>query len=358
MQTKLFISSLLLLLFFTGCLNDKGILPSHFFEQTSCADTDTVGVWQYVGLDGEDIISIAIHPDKPHEIFAGSFKDFSAGETGKLYLSTDCGKTWRIILEGENFKITTYDPHNPDIIYTSPAALVKSINGGLYWSNISKGITLNWETFISTFQIDPFNSNTLYAGTSGFYGGDLYRSKDAGKNWTIISEKYIGESISCISIDPTNSSILYAANDVAVSLFKSTDFGNTWDTTGLANVGYIIYELLINPYDSQHLIAASSGLYQSKDGGDTWSSFNEGLPGTFLSTNLCFDTVSKDFYCNVTNNDSSAIFKRNIDDFKWKKIGMDTLNISSYYSELLISPDNRYLYYGTQKKGLYRMKLR
>lgn len=358
MQTKLFISSLLLLLFFTGCLNDKGILPSHFFEQTPCADNDTVGVWQYVGLDGEDVRSIAIHPHKPHIIYVGSSKNFSAGTTGKLYLSSDCGNSWRVILEGDFFKRTLFDPLNPNIIYTTPHELIKSTDGGKSWINISDEINLDWETSVGSILIDPINNNIIYAGTGGFFGGQLYKSTDAGENWVILSKKdTLSESIISLGINAQDNKVLYAGTDWSGRVYKTVNGGKNWTITGLGETNNLIHDIFVHPQNPNNVIVGWIGFSQSLDSGNSWSTFSEGLPESAYGNKICMDPISLDYYCVISAKDSAGVYKRAPNTSYWYKIGIEGIDSFSK-ADMIISPDNKYLYCGTKYNGLFKIKLR
>lgn len=105
--------------------------------------------WEFLGLENETIISIATHPNDERIIYAGSSYDFSAGHMGKLFKSTNSGKTWDTLIIGQplfNFRDIVIDPIHPETMYTIPLPVLKSTNGGKTWFDISNGIRIDWET--------------------------------------------------------------------------------------------------------------------------------------------------------------------------------------------------------------------
>ena len=111
---------------------------------------------------------------------------------------------------------------------------------------------------IGSLAIDPTNANVVYAGTGEPNGsGDseagigLYKSTDGGSTFSLVAGSVAvskSTSIGAIAIDPTNSSHLYIGTDVARHGSSSANGGRR------------------TPPD-----AAPYALYESKDGGATWS---------------------------------------------------------------------------------------
>ena len=133
---------------------------------------------------------------------------------------------------------------------------------------------------VNCVRFDPSNPNTIYCGAPS---GGLWKSVNFGQSWQLLNTDNLGQiGISDIAINPNNSNTIYiATGDIAnsatysIGVLKSTDGGNTWDTTGLTwtvSQGLLIARLLMNPNDSNTLLAATNaGVYKTSDGGNTWS---------------------------------------------------------------------------------------
>ena len=157
---------------------------------------------------------------------------------------------------------------------------------GLAKSNIS-----NWESLgpyttnvksgqgrVNTFIIDPNDANTFYVGAPA---GGIWKSTDAGVNWTPLSDHLPQIGVSGIAIDPNNSNIIYistgdddARDTYSIGVMKSIDGGVTWNTTGLTLGSAFVTsnEIYIHPNNSNILwIATSQGFYKTTDAGVNWS---------------------------------------------------------------------------------------
>jgi len=135
---------------------------------------------------------------------------------------------------------------------------------------------------INNVTFNPNNDNILWVGSPS---GGLWKSIDGGQNWTSNTDLLPNLGVSDIAIDPTNTDIMYiitgdrdADDTYAYGLMKSTDGGESWNTTGLSfniNSAYRGNRILINPNNTNILIVSTrkSGYgetFRSTDGGQNW----------------------------------------------------------------------------------------
>ena len=181
-----------------------------------------------------------------------------------------------------------------------------AVSGGGVWHSADGGTT--WSTVWPDAQTQTMGalaqdgSGTLWAGTGEanppgggltYFGDGIYKSTDDGAHWTNMGLRE-SASIGRIAIDPSNANRVFAAASGHVArsagqrgLYRTSDGGQSWQlvlapinaTTGAIDVA-------INPANPQIVYAAmwdhkrnngarvyggvGSGLFRSKDGGDTW----------------------------------------------------------------------------------------
>lgn len=158
----------------------------------------------------------------------------------------------------------------------------------------------------NTMIVDPNNPNTYYLGAPA---GGIWKSIDAGVNWTPLSDFLSQIGVSAIAIDPTDSNVIYigtgdddASDSYSIGLMKSTDGGQTWNSTGLTFFGTTanISEVYLDPRDNNKVFVSSNqGFYRSTNAGASFTrtqtgnvkdiKFKPGSPDTiYLSTNNTF----------------------------------------------------------------------
>lgn len=130
---------------------------------------------------------------------------------------------------------------------------------------------------VNTVAVDPSNPTTYYVGAPA---GGIWKSTDAGINWTPLTDYLPQIGVSGIAIHPTDSNTIYiatgdddAGDSSAVGVWKSTDGGATWNNTGsLTGNPNSMNEIYIHPSDHNTvLVATSTGVHKTTNGGTTWT---------------------------------------------------------------------------------------
>ena len=196
------------------------------------------------GLTAWDINELAVEPSAPGRVYAGTRGD-------GVWRSDDFGETW-----------------------------IKP-NRGKPGPGKVKCVT-----------IDPHDSNTIWAGTEPI---GLWVSRDACESWSALDSVWdvpevaevdypvaaVEPHVRDIVIDPKDPDTIYLALQVG-HMLKSTDGGTTWTLLN-KNVDADAHTIVSRPDDPQHLYLATGGhsargvgapgraLYQSEDGGESWS---------------------------------------------------------------------------------------
>lgn len=167
-------------------------------------------------------------------------------------------------------------PTKANILYIATNDYIyKTRDGGAHWQNMSAGMT---HSRVIALAIDPLFSANILAGTKG---DGVYKSYDGGQRWvsrqTGMQEVTITSVVHQLVFAPGSSSHVFAATSLGV--FESNDGGETWAKRmeGMKEVLMVI-SLAIDPQQPQTLYAGTSGgVYKSVDGAQTWGKVNTGL---------------------------------------------------------------------------------
>lgn len=197
-------------------------------------------------------------------------------------------------------------PGDPSVYYAATASggVWKSNNGGFDWKPVFDGQPVS---SIGSMAVAPSNPNVIYVGSGEANirgnvaaGNGIYRSTDAGKTWSHVW-KQEGQ-IGTIVVHPRNADIAWAAvlghafgPNPERGVYRTRDGGRTWEqvlkkdeNTGASDVALDasnpnivfagLWQARRSPWDLQSG-GPGSGLYMSRDGGDTWARLSgKGLP--------------------------------------------------------------------------------
>lgn len=291
--------------------------------KTDQADWELVGPYNVGGR----VTDVEMHSTDTETIYI-------AGASGGIYKSPDKGKTWEQIFE------------NP---YTQS---------------------------IGDLHIAETDKNTIYVGTGEPNGGQgsitydgygVFKSIDAGANWSHVGLENAG-GIGRLEIDPTNADRVFVAamgnlfsTNSQRGVYRTTDGGQSWENVLYLNDSTGAIDLCINRNNPNIVYAAmwervrgpyhrtyggeSSGLYRSKDGGDTWEQLTNGLP-TGKQGRIAID-ISRShpdiLYCSYSewNGPFGEFYKSTNGGDSWTDMNAD-LNGSSYswwFSKIQVHPN-------------------
>jgi photosystem II stability/assembly factor-like uncharacterized protein len=172
------------------------------------------------------------------------------------------------------------DSQNTSTIYaggvdeTGASIIIKSTDSGATWTDSSNGLPVN--SSVSDIVIHPQQSEILYAST----GAGIYKSTDGAQNWVSHNSGLPPFGILAIAIDPSQPSILYVAAGEQ-KIFKSTNGGEVWNpsSNGITESNIYISCLAIDPSNTSTIYASGfNGFYKSVDQGLSWTAANAGLP--------------------------------------------------------------------------------
>lgn len=175
----------------------------------------------------------------------------------------------------------------PDRMYLLPYrhGVMRSDDRGASWDALSPGLPRNlvYEA-VAASSTDP----TLVL-VAPQIGEDLQRSTDAGDTWSPVHLVTGLGTVEDISFDPFDGSrVLASVQGGGAGLYVSTDAGLTWAPSGAGLTGDIGHVAWHPGQPGTVLIATSTDVFRSTDGGMTWT--GAGLAGgTRGSVSYCRD---------------------------------------------------------------------
>jgi photosystem II stability/assembly factor-like uncharacterized protein len=269
--------------------------------------------------------AMAFDPTNPDIVYAGTGESFAGLAGIGMFKSTDGGLTWTFLsstttdtsqnpdgLDWGAVNRIAVNPANPKIVLAatsnanalSRGAVFRSTNGGTTWTRIAlAGSTVPSVASppaVYDIKFDPNDPTRALAGTGN---GQMYYSTDSGASWAptaALITQAVGRGTSAraeiafsksapgnvyISLDNNANSDSSSARG---QIWKSVDGGVTWTLKGepqhLNTQGDYDNTIWVSPVDDSHVVTGGLDLYQSTDGGatftriSTWQSAGAGLP--------------------------------------------------------------------------------
>jgi photosystem II stability/assembly factor-like uncharacterized protein len=240
--------------------------------------------WQDAGANGVTARGprgIAFDPVDSRYVYVGGFTGMG------FFRSEDNGRTWERRLFGSAAMYTT----GVAVDASDRSVYVASLSGDGVWKSrdlgnsfvrVDRAAGAPSGTYLGLsgrgIAVDPQRPGVVYVAASRGSSAGVWRSLDAGATWQRVSTS---PTLS-VTIDPTNSQVVYAATPVPTVL-KSTDGGTTFASmsaglpTGFqtSRTGSV----QINPFKPWELWVGleGAGVYRSLDGAASWIPANVGL---------------------------------------------------------------------------------
>jgi photosystem II stability/assembly factor-like uncharacterized protein len=264
-------------------------------------------------------------------------------------------------------------PGDPFTYYAATASggVWKSSDGGLSWKPVFDEQPI---ASIGSIAVAPSDPNVIYVGSGEANprgnvapGNGVYKSIDAGKTWQHVwkQEGQIGTMI----VHPTNPDIAYAAvlghafgANPERGVYRTTDGGKTWQRVLFKDADTGASDVCFDPSNPRLLFAGlwqmrrqpwemtsggpGSGLYFSRDGGDTWKRIKEkdtGLPeGIYGKIGVAVAPSDPRRVYALIENEKGGLFRSDDGGEKWELVngGHNLRQRAWYYSTLTVDPSN------------------
>ncbi len=257
---------------------------------------------------------IAVRPDDPNIIFAGSYLGYLTRYDHRTGQARDIEVNPEDVLGGgakdSRYRFqwtfpTLLSPHDPNVLYVTGNHAFRSTDEGSTWQEISPDLTRNDPTkfessggpvtkdntgaeyycTIFAFAESPVEKGVLWAGTDD---GLVHVSRDDGKSWQNVTPPGLPEwsLVSIIEASPHDAATAYLAanryklDDFAPYLFKTNDYGSSWTriTSGLPE--NVFARAIREDPTLRGLLytGTETGVHVSFDDGGSWQPLKGNLP--------------------------------------------------------------------------------
>ncbi len=272
---------------------------------------------------------------------------------------------------GMSGRFTGIAVDNKGHIYAGAASggVWKSEDGGLAWKPIFDSMPVQ---SIGAIAVHANNDDIVWVGTgegnprnSHNSGAGIYRSLDAGKTWQLMGLEQT-KNIHRIVLDPADENkITVGVLGVAWGktaergIYQSTDGGKTWTQKLSVNENTGCAELVMDPNNHNKMIAAmwefnrkpyhftsggvGSGMYMTVDGGKTWQKIEKGLPTVNIGRmGLAIAASNSQRVYALVESNEIALYRSDDGGYSWIKTSNNTLvgNRPFYYAEIYVDPSN------------------
>ncbi len=284
----------------TLCGSSRGVAGTHFSD--------------FYDVGGGESGYIAVRPDKPNIVFAGSYgglltrRDLNSGLTQDV-------NPWPLNPMGHSAVDSKYrmqwtfpivfSPHDPKTMYVGSSVVFKSTDEGASFAPISPDLTRNdpktlgpsggpitkdqtsVEYYGTVFTIaeSPLEKGVIWTGSDD---GVVQITRNGGQSWEKITPPDLPEwaRISIIDASPHAKGTAYVAanrfqlNDFAPYLYKTSDYGKTWTkiVKGITP-GEFARVIREDPVRQGLLVAGTErGVWVSFDDGANWQRLQRNLP--------------------------------------------------------------------------------
>ena len=274
--------------------------------------TATGGVWKstnhgttwtavFTDQSTASIGDVTLAPSNPNVVWVGTGEPQNRQSSpwgDGVFKSMDGGRTWASqgLRETRHISRIQVHPRNPDIAYVAAVGnlwrsspergVYKTTDGGTIWDLV---LFVDDETGAIDLIMDPDDPNTLFAAMYqrqrtawGFNGGGpgsgIHRTLDGGATWERLEDGLPEGDLGRIGLDvyKRDGNLVFAtvqARRGQSGVYASRDRGDTWEKLSSTNPRPMYFSLIrVDPNNSERVYVGGQNLMRSDDGGRTFTS--------------------------------------------------------------------------------------
>jgi photosystem II stability/assembly factor-like uncharacterized protein len=305
--------------------NDGGVWKSPDQGATAIAVNSNLVTRQYYALENDPVSS--------HRAYGGT------QDNGTSRRSDDA-TSWTLYSGGDGFEVRV-NPYDPSIVYSTVqrGIVLRSLNGTADLPRLIEAhprYGTDTAPFFTRLLLDPSDPATLHTVSTRVWksttGGDAWIplpiATTDGSTWN----KDV--TISALAIAPSNPRVMLVAKSTA--LFRSTDGGTTW---ALARNGLPLKNILhieIDRTNADRIYVSFAGtagpsVWTTVNGGLTWTASSNGLPPYSAQTVRIDPTDAATLYCGT----DVGVYRSTDGGANWSRFGTGMPAVSVYDVQIL-----------------------
>jgi photosystem II stability/assembly factor-like uncharacterized protein len=236
---------------------------------------------------------------------------WTCGTSGLILVTTNAGQNWTTQYSGINNKrLNRIATVNSSIIYCSGyfETILKSTDGGNNWIIIRNGpfgVGKSWDAnyfinentgwfcgngnYVLKTTDGCITFDSVYIPTSYLFdiyfrnaneglicgeGSIVYKTIDGGITWTEITVPHGTQVPTFLRMTFINDSTGYLISEARYRVFKTTDFGSTWEYITEVTGPYYIYSIYFSSENTGWICGGNGYIFKSTNGGYNWRQEN------------------------------------------------------------------------------------
>jgi photosystem II stability/assembly factor-like uncharacterized protein len=207
--------------------------------------------------------------------FTSTTTGYAYGDYGEIYKTTDGGNNWILYQDPDSISFFSFSSFNEDTLFVIGDKMLSDYSGYtvIYMSEDAGETWAINKTF--TTEPHPGNIFCLRNGTAYCSGslGSIYKTNDAGANWSILSNNITKNTVSCMDFPSADIGYASCTDDYPpahnIKVLKTIDGGNTWFTLDSNFDNEIMKTVEFTSEDRGYI--GGEKIYRTLDGGLTWS---------------------------------------------------------------------------------------
>ncbi len=309
------------------------------------------GQFESIGLDGQEVEELNIYNDHLYAATDSGLyvRDLSAADAQWNLLGLSKHVKSLLVFSPDTILAGTWQEQEEDSVY-----MYKTEDGGENWTSYQNGFgTDSTSRRVVDLSQSTRTTDTLYATN----GAEIFRSADLGQSWQMIYE--LANRLEFITAN-------YAYHQTVISggqgnlgygaIYRSTDAGENWTGQGESPSDILSYNALkFRPSQPKVAFIVGSGkIKRTVDKGANWQTVLTTEDYDFHDVAISSERIGLTYAGGINTQDTLKLFKSNDGGDHWKSIQSNTIDGVNITAITVQEQSDREIVYLGTNMGVYR----